>query len=54
MLQVKPSCTGKSMQLSLVPWDCVLDDDTALLTCNPAYLTLTKYKGRLPGNCHVD
>ncbi|BDA50790.1 hypothetical protein COCOBI_17-0070 [Coccomyxa sp. Obi] len=39
---VKPYCTGKSMQLSLVPWSCVLDDDTALLSCTPAYLTFTK------------
>ncbi|CAL8462696.1 g2229 [Coccomyxa elongata] len=40
---VKPYCTGKSMQLSLVPWSCVLDDNTALLSCTPAYLTFSKY-----------
>lgn len=43
--QMKPYCTGKSMQLSLVPWSCVLDDDTALLSCTPAYLTFSKYAG---------
>ncbi|KAK9907532.1 hypothetical protein WJX75_005468 [Coccomyxa subellipsoidea] len=42
-----PSCAGKSFQLTLVPWDCVLDDDTNILSCSPAYLTLTKY----PDSC---
>ncbi len=44
-MQNPPSCMGKSMQLTLVPWDCVVDDDTNIMSCTPAYLTLTKNPG---------
>jgi hypothetical protein len=33
------------MEISLVPWSCVLDTDANLLSCTPAYLQLTKSLG---------
>lgn len=38
---------GESYQLALVPWSCALNDDTAILTCTPAYLALIT----TPGEC---
>ncbi len=43
--QEGPSCVGETYQISLVPWSCSIDDDTALLSCTPAYLTYTRTAG---------